>query len=571
MKKFLYLICKKSSILAIVLVLMFASCGEDILKEVPLDFLAPENAYLTEEGIKQGIGSLHNEVRMAFFSFSRFTTMLTWRGLGVDLGYFGEDPATNRYLVNYPTYLTPASAEVADTWNTGYRIIQWANLLIEKINETDETVFRSEADKNVYLAEAMFFRAYAYRNLVSTFGDIPLVTEPTKSAKVDFRRDPKADIYKLMEDDLKFGTTNLPEPGEEDAPGRITQGAAWHYLAETYLEQGKYQLAVEAASQVIDGYNYALMTERFGTRLGNDVFGTGDVYYDLFGYDNHNLPENTEGIWVIQFEPYITGGASQGSAYIFGPAYFRLGNTPDGYKAILGIMFEGKYTGYTDTLSRPVATMRGTSYVYYNIWRSDWNNDIRNAEHNLKRNFYYDNPESAYHGQKIDFSLYPPGTRDPIRDTCQYIFPCHMKFHDPCHYFEQPHRAGGGQTHKDAYALRLPETLLIRAEAYLGLNNQVAAAADINTIRIRANANPVAPEDVTYDYILDEQTRELFGESWRHITLRRMGKLVERTRMYNDNPKIPGLNIQDHNVLWPIPQAQIDLNIGAEFPQNPGY
>lgn len=40
----------------------------------------------------------------------------------------------------------------------------------------------------------------------------------------------------------------------------------------------------------------------------------------------------------------------------------------------------------------------------------------------------------------------------------------------------------------------------------------------------------------------------------------RLDKLVERTRKYNDNPLVPGLNIQDYNNLWPIPQTQIDLN-----------
>lgn len=374
-----------------------------------------------------------------------------------------------------------------------------------------------------------------------------------------------------MVEDFKFGTEHLPEPGKEASPGRITQGVAWHYLAETYLEQGNPQLAVTAATHVIEDYDYALMTERFGTRLNNDVFGTGDPFYDLYGYHNHNLSENKEAMWVIQFEPYLTGGSQNGSGYIFGPSYFRLGNTPDGYQAFLGTIFEGSYTGYNDTLSRPVATFRGTNYSYYTIWESDWNNDIRNAEHNIKRNFYYDNPNSAYHGEKIDFSLYPPGTRDAMRDTNQYIFPWHSKFGDACNYFEQPHRAGGGITHKDSYALRFAETLLLRAEAYVGIDRLDLAANDINLIRMRANATPVTPNKVDLDYILDELARELWGEHWRHIVLRRMGKLIERTRKFNSNPIFPGARIQDHNVLWPIPQNQIDLNVDAVFPQNPGY
>ena len=48
---------------------------------------------------------------------------------------------------------------------------------------------------------------------------------------------------------------------------------------------------------------------------------------------------------------------------------------------------------------------------------------------------------------------------------------------------------------------------------------------------------------------------------------KRQGKLLERVRKYN--PEARDL-IQDFHVLWPIPQAIRDANVG-NFPQNPGY
>lgn len=105
----------------------------------------------------------------------------------------------------------------------------------------------------------------------------------------------------------------------------------------------------------------------------------------------------------------------------------------------------------------------------------------------------------------------------------------------------------------------------------MGLNRPQDAANDINQIRLRANATPVDVADVDLDYILDERARELYAETWRHITLRRMGKLVERTRKYNNNPMVPGAQIQDHHILWPVPLSAIDLNIETELRQNPGY
>ena len=573
MKNNLYSFCKKWSLHIICMLLVFSACEKDVLKEKPLDFLTPSNAYTSSDGIFQGIMGLYDDVRQKWYDeLGGDCYVYILKGLGTDLAYYGEDPGGSSYLSNYVSNLTSDKIMVSLLWNSCYSTIQKANVLIDAINTNDDKIWLNDAEKNKYLAEAMFFRAFTYRILVSLWGDVPLITEVVRSAKTDFVRTSKDEIYKLMEQDFTFAGSNLEQPGTIDkGPGRLTQGAAWHMLSELYLTQSKYQLAVEAASKVIDGYNYALMTQRFGSKLGNDIFGSGDVYYDLFVMGNQNLTENTEAIWVIQFEPLISGGSQNPGERTFGPAYFRMGNTPDGKTAFRGKFYNGKYTGYSDTLGRPVAWCRPTNYLAYNIWRSDWNNDIRNAKHNIKREFYYDNPASIYDKKKVDFNLYQPGLRDPIKDTCQYIFPYFMKIASPLEHYINLDRAGGGYTHKDIYAIRLAETLLIRCEAFLGLNNKAAAAADINKIRSRANATHVLPEDVTIDFILDERARELYTEEWRYFTLSRLGKLVERVRTYNDNPKVPGLNIQDYNNLWPIPQSQIDLNIDSKMEQNPGY
>ncbi len=566
MKKYSGLFSKKC--LFAILVLMFSSCSEDILNETPLDFFSPENAFNSLAGIRQGINGLYCDVRS-------LKNGLLEGSLGSDVCYNGENPGGNTQMVNYITCMIPTDINLGNLWNSFYSLIQKANVVIEGINNSDDAIWASDAQKNAYLAEAMLFRAFGYRYLVMLWGDVPLVTEAIHSIKIDLVRAPKADVFKLMEEDLIFGIANLPEPGEEENVGRINQGVAAHLLCETYINQAylnpsKFQLAVDAASKVIDGYNYALMTERFGSTV--DVFGSGDVFLDLFAYGNQYLPENRECIWAVQFEPFITGGYRNMSEYFFGPAYFRLGNAPDGKKAIRGDFVDGAYTGYSDTLGRCVSYFRPTSYAAYFVWRSDWYNDIRNAKHNIKRDFYFDNPESIYDKQKIDFSLYPPGTRDPIHDTCSYIYPYFIgKVGDPLHHFTEPKKAGAGRNHKDKYVIRLAETLLLRAEAYVNLGRLDLAAADINKIRNRANATPVLPADVNLDYILDERVRELYSEECRYITLRRMGNMVERTQKYCDNPIFPGANIKDHNVLYPIPQTEIDLNIDAVIQQNPGY
>ena len=118
------------------------------------------------------------------------------------------------------------------------------------------------------------------------------------------------------------------------------------------------------------------------------------------------------------------------------------------------------------------------------------------------------------------------------------------------------------------YNLRLAETYLLRAEAYLGAGNAQKAAEDINAVRERAKAKPISASDVTLDYILDERARELVYEEPRRITLHRTGKLVERVRKYNE---LNSSEIQDIHGLWPIPNSFIEANVSAKIEQNPGY
>jgi starch-binding outer membrane protein, SusD/RagB family len=562
-KNYLALCCLKYIPVFTLLIIFLTGClKDDALEERPLDFLVPSTAYSTPAGIEQGIFGLHSHIRTNWFMTANQCYAL--RGMGTDVGYDGETPGGQRFMTNYLTSLTPEYNMLRNWWLTAYREVQMANILIKAINDLDEGLWQSEAQKNSLQAEARFFRAWVYRIIVTLWGDAPLMTEVIEEAKVDFVRDPKEQIYSQIEEDLIFAGQNLPMPGSEAAPGRITRGAALHLLTEVYLAQNKFQLAVDAASSVINDFGYALMTERFGAQT--DVFGSGDVYHDLFRYGNQNPPLNTETIWAVQFEPNLPiGGSSHYWSGIYGPRVFSFGSAPDGSPAFL--------TTFSDTLGRQVARSRGTSHVFYGVWQSDWDNDIRNARHNIKRDFYYENPQSEYHGKKIDLSEFAPGVRNLLKDTTNYIYPFFMKGWEPVIQatIENPAQGGGGSISTDFYAMRLAETYLLRAEAYLGLENTILAAADINVVRNRANATPVEPGEVDIDYILDERIRELYQEEMRTITLMRMDKLVDRTRRYHDNPLLPGANIQDHNRLYPIPQSQIDLNLGADFPQNPGY
>jgi hypothetical protein len=127
---------------------------------------------------------------------------------------------------------------------------------------------------------------------------------------------------------------------------------------------------------------------------------------------------------------------------------------------------------------------------------------------------------------------------------------------------------------RDFIVFRLGETYLIAAEAMLGRDGNAANAVGyINTIRRRAAydgmeaAMEVTAAEVDLDFILDEWSRECFGEQSRWLDLKRTGKLLERVRLYNPDA---APNIDDHHLLRPITANQI-IRCTNTYQQNPGY
>jgi starch-binding outer membrane protein, SusD/RagB family len=110
--------------------------------------------------------------------------------------------------------------------------------------------------------------------------------------------------------------------------------------------------------------------------------------------------------------------------------------------------------------------------------------------------------------------------------------------------------------------LRLAEMYLIRAEANARLNAPAATVrADLNILRTRAGAAPlgeaVATQAQLLQAVLNERRLELAFEGHRFFDLRRFGVAAQQ------------LGISADRLLFPIPQAEIDVNKNLD--QNPGY
>ena len=555
MKKILINICLGAVILC------GGACNEkEFLRETPLDFLSPENAYNSYEGLQSALSGLYDSVR----AWEMYSGGLR-NFLGTDIAYNAREDSDR--LGDLITVYSPTGKNAQGFWDVSYEIIKDANAIMAHMDGAG----LSKSEKVLIEAEARFFRAYAYRNIVYFYGGVPIVKEEITSPKKDFTRAGKEEVLNFMIEDLEFAAQNLPGIADV-ADGKVSDLVAKHYLAETYISVGDYESAIENAGDVIKDSNTGLMTKRFGTRVS--AVPNGDVYFDLFqrGNQNRKSAGNTEALWVIQMEMDVIGGYTVSTDYSWPLERYHVPSVhtltdPDGKPGMLGPRSDFNVGG------RGVSYMRTTDWHLNGNWGTDFDTDIRNSSVNIIRDAIYDNPESPWYGKS---AIAPESMSKKYKSTKYAWYPWLTKVTCPGDHPEALYKdrelslltdAAGG-TYADQYLLRLAETYLLRAEAYL-LNNQPdKAAADINAVRRRAKASDVAPADVTIDYILDERARELCFEERRRLTLHRTGTFVERTRRLNE---WQGSQVEDKMALFPIPYSFIEANIGAVIEQNPGY
>ncbi|RTE55246.1 RagB/SusD family nutrient uptake outer membrane protein [Arenibacter aquaticus] len=543
------------------LVLLATTIGcddEAFLNEEPKTFYTTNNIFSSDTQLDQVIITMYSRLR----NFELTNAQI--QGVGTDVLDVPEFRISNTFS-DY-SKINAESSNFRNVYDFYYELIATANTALSAIEE-EGISFESEDKKAYLIAQARFFRGYAHGMLGELFGGVPIVTEVAKEPRFDYVRSTREETYGFAIDELEAIVDDLPETTTQG--GRLVKGVAQHYLSEFYLALGietsnesAYDQAIKYASDVIDGGTYSLMTERFGARVDeeNTVTGGADVWWDLFRNGNINYSDgNRESIWTFQvdFDAYIQ---EDGQSVINYPRYFA-----PVYRAIEGFDGVGDDAG-----GRGVAFYAPSPLTQDILWDESVSaGDQRNAEHNISRKIFYNDPVNypELAGQQV-----PQDVIDETNEGRGWIFPIFYKLNtDKFDGLDQGENRSN--IFRDKYALRLPETILLRAEAYHRKGENQLAANDINLIRSRAQCDILATaDDIDIDYILDERARELFVEESRWNTLLRMGGTVatDRIKEYALHPHVALTLNFDYN-LWPIPQSAIDRNKDVKMEQNPGW
>lgn len=531
-----------------ILALAITSCKKNYLDEKPYSSYTPLTLTDSLGFEASAIGLYNYETGILTYS-GRQGWPSVWQ-VGTDVA----NATAQQEGIEVPYYnyglLTNTDAASQYIWTKYYALINNANIIIKSAEDPATTKIKTTGKRQVE-AEAKFFRAYAYNNLTTLFGAVPLVTEPVSSFRADFTRAPQADIDALITGDLTYASTYLADlnatGGLTNSQGKPVSRAnkymAMQLLAEAYLRMGKYDLAEQQAQAVINSGKFSLVSARYGVRTS----GAGDYYSDMFVYGNQRRSQgNSEALWVLEQEnsSKVVGGNVDNAQQrrVWGAAYY----------AIPGMLPCDSLGG------RSIARLRLSNWVIYGLYQAG---DMRNSENSIKRHYYYNDPSPTYK------ALYGKPVPYAGADTLFRLCPSTTKWgaFDPNDTF-------GYAMIKDFIMMRLGETYLLLAEAQIQQGKTALAANNINVLRTRAKAPQVTAGQMTMDFLLDERVRELIGEENRRQTLMRTKTLVDRATRLNSNDAVhPTTGIATKNLLLPIPLSEIQLNKDAVLTQNPGY
>ncbi|GAB3573731.1 RagB/SusD family nutrient uptake outer membrane protein [Spirosoma luteolum] len=584
---------------------------EKILDENPQSQIVP-SYFNSPAGVLGGIAGVYNDLRGQWGTEGFTVEMQAGTDEFLQGASSGGGPAY--------TYNGLNGSNFGAAWSTAFQDINTLNGVLQY----GATIDLPDATRKQYLAQAKFLRGFWYFYLVQTFGDVPLntsfITVPSQAAS----RQPAADVYAQVIKDLTEAAADLPNTPTAPFLGKAaTKPVAQLLLAKAYLTRGWLNNTAADFTQAATLCDNIIANKgTYGLDLWADY---GDAFVPANDYGKETMFVS-DHVLDPKFGYYTVGsGASGGFAQNLTP-WFTTWNYPNnsGVNSFInsaGTLVNSGTSGMIrdSQYGRPYVRMRpnsdrqksgpnaGKSYFldqaftnrtvdsryansFYNVYIA--NTAITNAANaaNNKRGIGYTTVVGADTAVWLpDFEVAGApqfvGTR-PFKGIVvppslwnNGIFPSLKKFMDPSRgaNFNDP-------STRPVVLYRFADVYLTGAEAYLKAGDATKAAALLNVVRQRAafrktntpaqnaaavTAMTITPADVTVDFILDERSRELFGEWQRWHDLVRTRSLVRRVQAWNPEA---APYIKDYHMLRPIPQTQIDRVVeGPKFPQNTGY
>jgi len=237
--KYLKIACFSAGLSLITL----ASCKKFVEIDPPINAFNASTAYDNDDLVRSNIAGLHS---YNFITGSGYYDTYSHQYPG-----FSADEIT--YYTSSNDQFTDNNIEDVNTinrsmWTDPYKTIYQSNLMLEAL-------VKAKTISAPVVAEAMgtakFFRALGHLNLVSIYGDVPLVMETDVKKTTSLPRTPAAQVYKQIITDLVEAKTELKGINKSNA--YVNEKSTTALLARTYLYDKQWDKAASTATELISG------------------------------------------------------------------------------------------------------------------------------------------------------------------------------------------------------------------------------------------------------------------------------------------------------------------------------
>lgn len=509
---------------AFVLILLGSTaCDKDFLEKTPLDQGSVEGFFETEEDVFRALNGIYDVFQGtiwggAFYLFHPHFDGVTdnallccaWEGQYSTIARGEHNPTTGGIISN--------------KWDFGYEGIFRANSVLDNIDRVE----MDEETRTKVIAEARFLRGMIYAELATLYGDVPLVENViSRDEGLAVTRESKEKVMDAALADLDFAEANLDMTPLNGQIGRPTKQSAIAVKTRYKLYSGDFQGTVTEAQKIMN------MSES-----NPGMIGLEDDYESVFSPENEN---NKEVLFDIQ---YVEGTQGEGNFlqvfYAPGPE----GNPGNGWGSVTPLNNLVEDFGMVDGMSIDESPMY------------DPNNPYENRDPRLFANLFVPGV-SEWKGGTYTASL--SGFSTTGFQVRKWVDLDAQIGEDGC---------SCNETNLILY--RYADILMMFAEAMNEMSGPTQEVYDaVNAVRQRAGIADL-PQGLSQaemrEAIRHERRVEFLWEGTRYFDLLRWGIAKEvitgvdiETRIFEE-PK---------NLLWPIPQAEIDLN--PNLVQNPGY
>lgn len=571
MKRIIYI----TSVIAGILILAY-SCKDDFLDLQPLGSLS-EDVLTSQDGVE----SLLISAYAALDTWSGWAVGAPWESANSNwvMGDVYSDDAYKGTDVNDQPPINPMeryehqsdNPYVWSKWAAGFDAVSRTNDLLRVLSKSDEVSGELATEIS---AEGRFLRGHFHFELKKIYDNIPYVDENAES----FYISNTTDAWPMIEADLEFAVSNLPDDPRNGQAGRATKFVAAATLAKVHLYQSDYAAAKPLLDMVINSGKFALTPN----------------YHDNFRISGDN---NSESIFAYQAS---VNGAS-----------FATGNFGD----ILNFTHTGGPGGCCGfhQPSQNLVNAHKTTEDGFPMFDTFNDEDLKNDQGILSTDPF--EPTTAPLDPRLDWSVGRRGipyldwgdhnsnwVRDqsyggPYSPKKQVYYQAEAGSGNQVGYW------GGGLTANNYIFIRYADVLLWRAEVAVEENDLGRARELVNMVRARA-ANPdnwvqkdgkpaanyviseypsdhpaFASQDAARTAVRFERRLELAMEGHRFFDLVRWGIADQTIDAYlaveaTKRTYLVGASFEAHNVRHPIPRRALDRSIidGQEtLTQNPGY